>query len=605
VTDLGRLAAARLQRRVRQLREERGLSQGMLAEACMQDGMTSLTRIAINKVELGKRNLKAEEAATLARVLGVSPEYLLETAALEDMDAALGRPSSEPGASASEPGASASAESAHPLSSGGDPAIRPGGDPATRPRRSGVFRDRRDELERVLRGLASSSGPHFWLVVAPPQLGKTWLLRQVSAEVAAAEPHQWVTRLVDLRQQPPAVRGDVEALVSALFGRESPITSEPESLRSIALEIIRSGRPHLCLLDGAELLEEQTISTLRWCLSEIYHLIHSAGNTRVRLALIAASRWDDKWRGVTPDPRLSLLPLDEFKVGVVQDALHDLAGQMGRVYSDAEIRQKAVLVHHVTEGLPALLAPFLEWIRDEEWLDVERLEDQQVFEERAGSYIHAGLLSQASLLPWKEGDADKPLHALGETFRILAPYRLFTQSHLRHHLVSDPRFQRIVDDAEWSLADLWTAVSGTALLRRPLDEPWQEIHAAVRRLLYHYYYKSDEQRAEAQHEARKFIEAWADRQSGKEQVVGLVECLWHEAAALRISRSAEITEALIESARKLSQALRASAAYTVTELRAYAAERMSNDEEFQESVGQVAGLANRLAEIIVRPGEES
>ena len=164
----------------------------------------------------------------------------------------------------------------------------------------------------------------------------------------------------------------------------------------------------------------------------------------------------------------------------------------------------------------------------------------------------------------------------------------------------DPNFRAALDAAGWAMADLWEAINDSALLRRPLNEPWREIHPAVRRLLYRYFYKSGEQRAAAHNEARTFVKIWADQQTGAEQVVGLVECLWHEAIVLGLRRSADIEQRLTESARGLFGALRESSAYTPSELHAFAVERMKNDEELQEAISIVDGLFDRLMESVAR-----
>jgi hypothetical protein len=464
------------------------------------------------------------------------------------------------------------------------------------------FRNREDELEKVLRGLTVASGPHFWLVIAPPQLGKTWFLRRVSADPALSGSIPWVTRLVDLRAEPADVHNDDPgALLASLFGLTSPVTIGQEALRGIAREIIRSGRPHLCLLDSAELLSKGTAATVRSCLSQIHRLVQNAGKKGVRLALIVASRREDEWRGVTPDPRLSPLSLTEFKAGVVQQALRDLAREMDQTFSDAEYRQNAMLAHRLTEGLPALLVRCLQWIQAEQWLGMDALESQELFEELTDPYVLEELLAWDSLFPGGQVQGDELLQALVQAFRVLAPYRLFTMSHLRHHLESDPAFSAAMQGQQWDLEHLWKAISGTALLLRPLNEPWQEIYAAIRRLLHRHYYKSAEQQAEAHCEARKFVEVWADQQSGKEQVIGMVESLWHEATVLRIRNPAEMEQSLSESARTLSRALRSSTAYTVDELREYASERMRNDEELEETVSNVDGLFTRLVEIVASP----
>jgi len=76
-------------------------------------------------------------------------------------------------------------------------------------------------------------------------------------------------------------------------------------------------------------------------------------------------------------------------------------------------------------------------------------------------------------------------------YRLLVPYRLFTQSHLRHHLVRDPDLTDILGRLNWSVIDLWRAIGSTALLVPEPIEPWKRIHPAVRRLLYRYFYELD------------------------------------------------------------------------------------------------------------------
>jgi hypothetical protein len=462
------------------------------------------------------------------------------------------------------------------------------------------FRNREDELERVLRGLVSPSGTNFWLVIAPPQLGKTWFLQQIIADRALSESAGWVSSLVDLRDQAPGVLRDPAALLAVLFQLTSPVTTGQEALRGIARQIVRGNRPYLCLLDSAELLDKETAASLRWCLSQICRHVQDARRPGVRLGLVVASRRDDEWRGVTPAPRLSILPLTEFKVNTVQQALEDLAAATSARFSSAELNRYADQVHRLTQGLPALLVECLQWIQAEEWLEMDRLDTQALFDQLTDHYIRRGLLARDSLFPGGQGKAAEPL-PLEQAYRVLAPYRLFTTSHLRHHLGSDPAFSAALRSQRGFMEDLWRAISGTALLLRPLNEPWQAIHPTIRRLLYRHYYTTDERRAEAHSEARKFVEVWADQQVGKEQVIGLVECLWHEATTLRLLKPAEMERRLTDSARALSLALESSSAYTLDELRDYAAERLRNDEELEEVVSIVDGLLGKLIDIIVTP----
>ena len=465
-----------------------------------------------------------------------------------------------------------------------------------------TFRNRDDELDRVLRGLTNSAGPHFWLVIAPPQLGKTWFLNQIGMKVQG-ERVSWTVRRVDVRDHPPEVRADPGLLLMHLFGLDKPAAIGPNTYPDIARGILQGRRPHLCLLDSAELLGEETTRALRSCLSQIYRLVRHAGDSDVRFALVVASRRDNEWRGVIPDPRLYPLSLTEFGVDVVHDALRDLAGQMGRTFSTSELEQHAVLAHRLSEGLPALLALCLRWTQREHWVGMHRLGNEDVFENLAHPYIRRELLSPESLFPSRRDRDDERRRAIEQAFQVLAPYRLFTQSHVRHRLQSNRRFERAVEDVEWSMEDLWSAISGAALLSRPLDEPWQAMQPAIRRLLCRYFYPTNKRLAEAHQEARRFAGIWSDGQIGKEQVIGLVECLWHEAAALRLNDSEDVRETLTDSARQLTESLRPSPLYTLTELRQYAARRMRGDEEFQDTVDRVGGLFDDLLRIIA-PTEE-
>ena len=286
---------------------------------------------------------------------------------------------------------------------GGTVSQRPADDTAGRG--ASLFRNRREELDSVLHGLTNVAGPHFWLVVAPPQLGKSWFLDQLRAEIAGrAVP--WTTKLVDLRVQPTGLRRDAGALLRQLF--EPLIAQAPVTARNIARAISRSRKPYLCLLDSGELLPEETVNALRAELAAIYRYVHETRTRDVRLAFVVATRREQGWLGVMPDPRLVVLALTEFKIDVVLDALSDLAATMGRGLSLPELRQHAQRIHDLSEGLPALLVPCLEWIQSEEWLEPTQPEIEELFTDIAHPYIRERLLSQDSLYPEDDEDLPQP-----------------------------------------------------------------------------------------------------------------------------------------------------------------------------------------------------
>jgi len=325
----------------------------------------------------------------------------------------------------------------------------------------------------------------------------------------------------------------------------------------------------------------------------------------MRFGLVIASRSVDEWRGVWPAPRISDLSLTGFTVEIVGQALREFAAECGRQDRPETLARYAASVYKLSEGLPGLLTRCLHWIRDEDWLEMERLDSQELFEELARPYIMADLLSPHSLFERNgspssppSGGSGLPRLALEHAFRVLAPYRFFTMSHLTHCLGSDQGFTDAVQQAGWSVQDLLQAISDTALLEQPLNEPWQELHASIRRLLYRYYFKSEEQRVASHRDAMGFVRLWSGRQSGREQVIGLVEALWHQAVMLRLSEPAQMESSLTESACKLAGQLAHSEAFTASELRRYAVRRMREDGELQQATSSVDGLFDRLVAIV-------
>ena len=462
---------------------------------------------------------------------------------------------------------------------------------------SAFFRDRRDELDQVMRGLTSADGPHFWLVLAPPQLGKTWFLDRVAAELTSSSSSRWQARLVDFVEQPADTRSNAAAILGAVFGAQP--AAGPSDVVRIAEAICRAKVSHLCLLDSAELLDEQTAYALHTQLTQIYRLVQDAGLQDVRLALIVASRREDQWHGTNLGLRPAQLPLAELQSDTIQQAVYDLAYEMGRAFDPATLNRCANHVQHLSEGIPALFARCLEWIRAHEWVGMDRLASQQLFADLAHSFIQDKLLSRDILTPPGQSWDSELRRVLLHGLRLLAPYRFVTPSHLRHSIDSDPSLEARLMAMSWSIEEFWIAITGTALMLRSQNGFWPTIYPPIRRLLFRYYYETDEAQADAHRNARIFVEAWASRRAGQEQVAGLVECLWHETAALRLIRSARIREDLSETARTLSLALSPSS--MASELRGLAAERIRDDKELQQATGNLPGLLSALTDIVAEP----
>ena len=434
-----------------------------------------------------------------------------------------------------------------------------------------TFRNRDEELDAVRDGLNSESGKHFWLVIAPPQLGKTWFLERIS-NTLTEDSDRWAIHYVDVRKQPEEIRNNPEQLLRILF--ESPYSpvGAPENVRQKAIDIKSTNRFHLYLLDSAELLEGNTVRELRRYLSKVNSHIQERRNRNVRLALIVASRRDREWRGVTPRPRLKVLPLSKFEFSVVYEALEELAGFMHQDIDAAELRKDAELVYRASEGLPALLYQYLGWIQEQQWTGLQRLEEREQFDKLTGPYIEGELLSLNSLFRSEVVPTSEERVAMERALRVLVPFRFLTQSHLRHHVDPGGTLHRVFEPLRWTAEEFWETVSNTDLLTRPALEPWDEIYGPLRRLLCRHWYPSETELAQAHREARVFIQSWLSGQLGIEQAVVLVECLWHESQVLLLSRSINMESTLIGLAKELSADVVPSSIHSQNDLRQYAVE---------------------------------
>jgi TIR domain len=457
------------------------------------------------------------------------------------------------------------------------------------------FRNREQEIDKVVADLTGVDGHRFWLIIAPPQLGKSWFLDRIGREVQDREPGGWVVKRVDVRDQPPEVRHNAEALLGLMFGATVPSALDPDTLLKIAVDVRRVAKSHLCLLDSAELLDKKIVQTLRSYLSEIHRLVQT-GNQNARLALLVASRREE-WTGVSPKPRLRVLPLSWFKVEVMSEALRDLSSRMKLAVSPEILQQHAELVYRLSEGLPALLYEYLNWIDEQQWVDLERLKQKRHFDQLTKPYIEQELVSVASLFGPSAESADQQLD-LEQAVRAVVPYRIFTPAHLHHHAEPGGPLHPVLKNLGWSVEELWTAICSTDLLYRPLKEPWQAIFAPIRRLLCRYWHPSDESLMNAHIEACKFVRSWVNAGMGSDQSVVLVECLWHKSQVLSLSRAANAEETLTRLARELSGNLVEASAYTPDALRQYAVRRMEDDDEILQALDELGVSFDRLADAI-------
>ncbi len=255
----------------------------------------------------------------------------------------------------------------------------------------------------------------------------------------------------------------------------------------------------------------------------------------------------------------------------------------------------------VSSGLPELLASCLQRVEHGHWRQLESLGSQELFEGLGQRFMRDRLLAPESLLPVAPRDrSDERRQLVEDALRLVSPYRIVTQAHLKQHLTPGGPLSETLASAAWSIEDLWQAIIGSALVARPVHEPWQVIHPAVRKLIFRYSYPTDGQRSDAQLKALAFDRAWSSRQIGIEQVAGLTECLWHEASALQLAAPHQLGLRLTESARAIAGALRQVDLAKNGEATHALRERLRADTELHELMAAETGLLDRLIDIATR-----
>jgi TIR domain len=481
---------------------------------------------------------------------------------------------------------------ADPLPPGGN-----GGQPRTPSPR---FRNREKDVDDIYTGITSEDGQHFWVVIAPPKLGKSWLLDHIADKVYRSWHHHWTVRLVDARELDADIVDDADAIVRLMFGLSPEAGTGWPVASTITASMRRDNRSFLCLLDSAELLEDSTVRALRQQLHEIDLRLSEGGGAGPQLAVVAASRRESEWTGVSPKPRLQVRRLTEFRVEVIQESLQHLARDMDARHVRAELPRIAQRVHALSEGLPALLAGCLQWIREHEWNDLERLEDTATFEEIARPYIEKDLLSANSLSARGTVPNDDERAAIQDALLMLSPYRFLTMSHLSRHLGAGT-LQHQLNRLNWGVTDLWNALSGADLLYLPLAQPWHEVYAPIRRLLCRHAYPAVADRAQAHRDAGVFMRSFMVGLYGSDQCRALVECLWQEARARSLTRSADLEEALVRLAGELSRCVVPVRGIEVDALRDLAGRFVNSDQELADAVEGIRGLLDGLVEAVRQP----
>jgi hypothetical protein len=421
----------------------------------------------------------------------------------------------------------------------------------------------------------------------------------VEKELVNASP-AWSVHRMDLRRESVELRRDPVRLVAALLQvGDAWDDLEEDSLRSMAVEISRRDESVLFILDSAELLTPVCAASARYALTTVHRLVRRTGWGE-RIGLVIGTRRHDEWRGLGYDARsgqrFEALRLTEFGLDIMHQALLDLPLQFG-----AEERWgHAERLHHLSEGLPALLVKSVQWAQETAFLQMDRIDGPAAFDAVARDYIQDDLLSAASLLPMGGPRPAEALRVLRMMLRVLSTYRLYTQSHLKFHLDADPALAEALRDARWTRVDLWDALGQTTLgTQQAAHEMWHEIEPSLRRLLHRYHHRTDTERVAAHVAAGRFYGGWTrDRAAGREQQVVLVESLWHEASRLAIEQPGAVARLLPGVAVEIAQTFGSSPMYEPAEFSDAVVRRLRDDDELEALLAGRDGLFDEIVKSV-------
>lgn len=456
------------------------------------------------------------------------------------------------------------------------------------------FRNRDDELHNISESLTTSGDNDFWVVLSGPKLGKSWFLRKVKDNFNNSTGGG--TSLVDLRTIEVDVRYSAKRLLCLLLDVKTPPGELSEAeINRIVGAVARRNKPQLSLLDSAELMDPDTVAELRLLVDRVHRRVSETPFGDTRLSVVVGTRRENEWLGFrvknTSVQPFRTVNLTEFRTSVVRKALVDT----GLKFDNAKLTMWTQALHHMTAGLPALVVSALEWAHEFGYASAEASTSDDTFDSVVKPYIEKDLLSIASLIPEGGEKLSRRHKAVLAAFRVIAPYRIITKSHIKYHLDRDEQFEADLIESGWSdHRGLWDAIEKSALTK-PEKNPWLSQYPAIRQLLYRYFYRHDTDRRATHDNALVFYKQWGgDNPAGMEQGNVLVEAVWHAAMMMCCDDTADICMSLPELAGELAGRLIRPLWYEPSEWHDYVHTLLSDDAELLRLTEPYDGLFDKV-----------
>lgn len=395
------------------------------------------------------------------------------------------------------------------------------------------FQNREKEIQQLITNLENPAGSHFHMIISPPQMGKTWLLDQLRLELLEQN-DRWLFQAVDLLEPESLdARGNPIELLERFGFKFSDNNIEMDELTIVAARQISISKRHwLLLLDSAELLSDEVASKLRGFLSKTKRKLEESG-VNTRLAIIVASRVEiNAFKGLFPRPAFSMLVLTPFTENVISDAIKDVAEKEGATRID--YWTLAGRLSRITEGLPALLTKYLEWMREKGFIfkseEIGHSSDKLV-----GEYVEDVLLSAKILIPnWSDPNTQENARKFWADLVLrTSAFRVVSRSHIR--FLEQEGFITKLPSSGDSSPDLLDAYGKLSIVV-PTLAIWHRVDPAIRRLLFRYRYQSDQEEAQIHEQMEKLYEDWISKVSGTDVLQFLVERFWHRVEYVRLQK---------------------------------------------------------------------
>ena len=453
-----------------------------------------------------------------------------------------------------------------------------------------TFQNRKEELDRLFDNLTNSGGERFYLLISGPQMGKTWLLNELSLKLQKEDSSNWHILCKNLHDEDEDLQNNSLQLLSSYFSLNFN-GNKDELVKEISNIIVRKNSSYLLLLDHAECLNNSVAKELHKLLICVHERLERAGKPNIRFAFVAASRLEIKsWNGVIPTPTFQKFVLTHFKKKVIQYALNEMATidkhtKLGTNWS----RKMAKALDNATEGLPSLLMKYMQYIRDDGYMiSFEKIRSPELFEELATPYVKDNLLPGGNSSLFSSEKVEGEQNILEEVLLRLSPYRWISESHIEKVFETEDDLKELLKKKDLRIRDLWNILSQTYLIR-PSETVWHEMYPGVRRLLFRYHYREKEEQRKAHEQAYEFFGEWWQEISGTDRILYLVENLWHLVESKRLSEDQQGDKEILDYVQKVFVEALEPNHSTVGDLAKYIIARLEKDAELQYSMVELHG----------------